>query len=47
VSDRGASIRIPWQVEKEEGGYLEDRRPSSNCNPYLVCWRIMKTVCKT
>ena len=45
VSDRGASIRIPWQVEKEEGGYLEDRRPAANCDPYMVCWRILKTVC--
>ena len=46
VSDRGASIRIPWQVAKEESGYLEDRRPSANCDPYLVCWRIVKTVCE-
>ncbi|MEC7734051.1 MAG: glutamine synthetase GlnII, partial [Chloroflexota bacterium] len=27
VSDRGASIRIPWQVEVDQKGYLEDRRP--------------------
>jgi glutamine synthetase len=46
VSDRGASIRIPWQVAKEEKGYFEDRRPSANCDPYLVCWRIVKTVCE-
>ena len=46
VSDRGASIRIPWQVAKEERGYFEDRRPSANCDPYLVCWRIVKTVCE-
>jgi len=37
VSDRGASIRIPLAT-KEEGfkGYLEDRRPASNANPYLL-----------
>ena len=36
VSDRGASIRIPWQVEQDKKGYLEDRRPASNCDPYVV-----------
>ena len=45
VSDRGASIRVPWQVSKERKGYLEDRRPASNCDPYLVCWRLIKTIC--
>jgi len=44
VSDRGASIRIPWQAHKEKSGYLEDRRPSANCDPYAVCHRILKTV---
>jgi len=47
VSDRGCSIRIPWQVAKEEKGYLEDRRPASNCDPYRVCWRIIKTICQS
>jgi len=46
VSDRGCSVRIPWQVSKYEKGYLEDRRPAANCDPYLVCWRILETVCK-
>jgi glutamine synthetase len=37
VSDRGASIRIPAQTFASEWkGYLEDRRPASNANPYLV-----------
>lgn len=37
VSDRGASVRIPLST-KESGykGYLEDRRPAANANPYLV-----------
>ena len=26
-------------------GYLEDRRPSSNCDPYSVTGIIVKTVC--
>ena len=45
VSDRGASIRIPWQVEKDGKGYAEDRRPNANCDPYLVARLITETVC--
>lgn len=44
VSDRGASIRIPWQVEAEQKGYLEDRRPMANADPYLVAALITNTV---
>ena len=44
VSDRGASIRIPWQVEKEGKGYIEDRRPNANMDPYTVTRLIMETV---
>ena len=45
VSDRGASVRVPWQVEKDGKGYLEDRRPSANCDPYLVCHKLIETIC--
>ena len=45
VSNRGASVRIPWQVEKEGAGYIEDRRPNANCDPYLVTRLITATVC--
>lgn len=45
VSDRGASIRIPWQVEKDKQGYLEDRRPNANCDPYVVTRLMVDTVC--
>ena len=45
VSDRGASIRIPiLTVEKGWKGWLEDRRPSSNGDPYKIASRIIKTV---
>jgi glutamine synthetase len=44
VSDRGASVRIPWQVEKEGKGYIEDRRPCANIDPYVVTRLIMETV---
>ncbi len=45
VSDRGASVRIPWQVEKDRKGYIEDRRPNANCDPYIVTRLITETVC--
>jgi glutamine synthetase len=43
VANRGASIRIPRQAEREGKGYLEDRRPASNMDPYLVTSKIFKT----
>jgi glutamine synthetase len=45
VSDRGASIRIPIiTVEQGWKGWLEDRRPASNGDPYKIAGRIIKTV---
>jgi len=45
ISDRGASIRIPIiTVEKGWKGWLEDRRPASNADPYKVAGRIVETV---
>jgi glutamine synthetase len=45
ISDRGASIRIPIiTVEKGWKGWLEDRRPASNADPYKIAARIVKTV---
>jgi len=43
VADRGASIRIPREAEKNGKGYMEDRRPAANCDPYRVTCRMMKT----
>ncbi|MCU7726013.1 glutamine synthetase beta-grasp domain-containing protein [Actinoplanes sp. KI2] len=45
VSDRGASVRIPWQVEKDGKGYIEDRRPNANCDPYVTTRLIINTCC--
>ncbi|MBK5287320.1 MAG: glutamine synthetase beta-grasp domain-containing protein [Acidimicrobiia bacterium] len=45
VSDRGASIRIPWQVEVDQKGYIEDRRPNANIDPYVVTRLIVDTCC--
>ncbi|KAF7257018.1 hypothetical protein EG68_05577 [Paragonimus skrjabini miyazakii] len=45
VANRGSSIRIPRQVAEDGCGYLEDRRPSSNCDPYIVTRILVETVC--
>jgi glutamine synthetase len=45
VSDRGASIRIPWQVAVDKKGYLEDRRPNANIDPYVVAKLMVDTIC--
>ena len=44
VSDRGASIRIPWQVARDGSGYFEDRRPAANADPYRVSVALLETV---
>jgi glutamine synthetase len=45
VSDRGASIRIPvGTVNNGWKGYLEDRRPASNADPYRVVAQILDTL---
>jgi glutamine synthetase len=43
VGHRGASIRIPTQTKAEGKGYLEDRRPASNIDPYVVGALIFST----
>jgi glutamine synthetase len=43
VANRGASIRIPRETEARGRGYLEDRRPASNADPYRVIARMMRT----
>jgi glutamine synthetase len=44
VANRGASIRIGRETESDGCGYFEDRRPSSNADPYVVTGMIMATV---
>ncbi|MDB6069562.1 MAG: Glutamate--ammonia ligase [Verrucomicrobiales bacterium] len=45
VADRGASIRVPHSF-KNSGwkGYLEDRRPNSQGDPYQIASRILATI---
>lgn len=45
AGDRGASIRIPNSVLKAGCGYLEDRRPASDADPYHVTAAIFTTAC--
>ncbi|MGD2025827.1 MAG: glutamine synthetase beta-grasp domain-containing protein [Methyloceanibacter sp.] len=45
VADRGASIRVPHSfVRNGYRGYLEDRRPNSQGDPYAIASQILKTV---
>ncbi|KAH8352450.1 hypothetical protein KR084_004280 [Drosophila pseudotakahashii] len=43
VANRAVSVRVPLKVATEGKGYLEDRRPSSNSDPYAVCGAIVRT----
>ena len=45
VSDRGASIRIPMDTANKGFGYLEDRRPAANLDPYQICAALIETTC--
>ena len=46
VADRGASIRVPHSFVKNDAykGYLEDRRPNSQGDPYKIVSRVLATV---
>ena len=45
VADRGASIRVPHSFANNGyKGYLEDRRPNSQGDPYQIASQILKTV---
>jgi glutamine synthetase len=45
LADRGASIRMPHSfVNNGYKGYLEDRRPNSQGDPYKIASRILQTI---
>ena len=45
VANRGASIRVPHSfVNNNYKGYMEDRRPNSQANPYRIVSRVLKTI---
>lgn len=43
IGDRGASVRIPSHVRDSNGGYIEDRRPCADADPYQIVTYIMET----
>merc|ERR1719171_399506 len=44
VGNRAASFRVPTSVRAANGkGYIEDRRPASNIDPYVVGAMIFDT----
>ncbi len=47
IGDRNASLRIPLHVANQRCGYIEDRRPAANMDPYLVTVAIMKSLLQT
>jgi glutamine synthetase len=45
IANRGASIRVPHSfVNNDYKGYLEDRRPNSQGDPYKIAGRILQTI---
>lgn len=46
VANRAASIRIPQAVAQQGGGYLEDRRPGANADPYQVAGCLLGVIAR-
>ncbi len=44
IGSRNTSVRIGYKTYEDKKGYFEDRRPSSNMDPYLVCAKIAETI---
>ena len=45
IANRGASVRVPHSfVNNGYKGYLEDRRPNSQGDPYQIASRILQTI---
>src|SRR5689334_15518775 len=45
IANRGASVRVPHSfVDNGYKGYLEDRRPNSQGDPYKIAGRILQTI---
>ena len=44
-ANRGSSIRIPRLVAEKGYGYIEDRRPGANADPYMVAAMLVSTIC--
>ncbi len=46
IADRGRSIRIPRPVANNGYGYLEDRRPGANADPYQISTELLRSICE-
>lgn len=44
MEDRDATIRVPRLVADEGKGFLEDRRPAANFDPYLVTDHLIRII---
>lgn len=44
VANRGCSVRIGRDTNRDGYGYFEDRRPASNVDPYIATGKIMSTI---
>jgi glutamine synthetase len=45
VANRGASLRVSQKfIDNGYRGYLEDRRPNSQGDPYKIASRILQTI---
>jgi glutamine synthetase len=44
--NRNTCIRIPIDVRNNKCGFLEDRRPFSNIDPYIITTLLLSTICK-
>ncbi|KAJ8321547.1 hypothetical protein KUTeg_000903 [Tegillarca granosa] len=44
IGDKYSSVRIPTLVALQGKGYLEDRRPCANADPYEVCETLTRTL---
>jgi glutamine synthetase len=43
IGSRACSVRIPTSTAAEQKGYVEDRRPASDMDPYVVTATIVDT----
>ena len=46
IANRTASIRIPRTVQDRGYGYIEDRRPGANADPYVISQLLISTICE-
>ena len=46
IANRGASVRVPHSFVEADAykGYLEDRRPNSQADPYRIISRLLQTI---